>query len=100
MVDWKKVDAAVEFFCHNEFWEGVYKNAPSDECRKHYAMSFYFSTFWDDAHEDEDFFRMRDEVDSRLNIEDWKYVLKYQGNNPGRVKIKQRIKKLEEKENV
>lgn len=94
MVDKKKLDAAVEFFCQNDFWKKVYEEAPSDECKEHYALDFYFSTFWDDAHEDEDFFKMSDENEAKLNLEDWKYLLQYQGNNPGRVKIKQKIKEL------
>ena len=96
MVDKEKLDAAVEFFCQNDFWKQVYEEAPSDNCRKYYALHFYFSTFWDDAHEDEDYFRSCDETEDLLNLEDWKYLLKYQGNNPGVIKIRQKIRELSE----
>lgn len=95
MVDKNKIKAAVEFFTeNNEFYKKKYEEAPSDECREKIALGFYFSTFWDDAHEDEDFFRLSDQIDDKLSLEDWEYLLKYQGNNPGRVKIKQKIKEL------
>ena len=94
MVDEKKVKAAVEFFMHNEFWKKVYEEAPSDKCRESYALTFYASTFIDDAREDEDFFKKRDDVEDQLDLEDWKYLYKYQGNNPGKLKIKNKIKEL------
>ena len=97
MVSNEKLNAAVEFFTeNNDFYKEKYENAPSEECKKKIALGFYFSTFWDDAHEDEDFFRLSDEIDDKLTLEDWEYLLKYQGNNPGRAKIKQRIRELSE----
>lgn len=95
MVDKEKIDAAVEFFTETSgFHKEKYENAPSDACREKIALGFYFSTFWDDAHEDEEYFKLRDEVESKLTLEDWTYLLKYQGNNPGYAKIVQKIKEL------
>ena len=93
-MNWKKVDAAVEFFVRNPFWRKFYENAPSEPCRRRVALDFYFSTFWDDAHEDEAFFREMEKTEAELGLEDWKYLLKYQGNNPGRVKIRKKIEEL------
>ena len=95
MVNQEKIDAAVEFFTgNNDFYKEKYEGAPSDECREKIALGFYFSTFWDEAHEDEEYFKLRDEIESKLTLEDWKYLAKYQGNNPGMAKIMQKIKEL------
>ena len=95
-MDRNKINAAVEFFTNNEYYRKKYDEAPSDTCRERIALEFYFSTFWDEAHDDENFFRMNNEVESRLDLTDWKYLLKYQGNNPGIIKIKQKIRELEQ----
>ena len=95
MVDKKKVDAAVEFFTEtNGFYKKKYEEAPSDACRKKIVLEFYFSMFWDMAHEDEDFFRLQDETEHKLDLNDWQYLLKYQGHNPGVVKIRKNIERL------
>ena len=95
-MDRSKISAAVEFLTNSEYWKNMYSEAPSEACREKIALEFYFSTFWDEAHDDEDFFRMNDEVESRLDLTDWKYLLRYQGNNPGIIKIKQKIRELEQ----
>ena len=93
-MDKSKVEAARELFSENSYWDDIYENAPSDACKEYLALTFYFSTFWDEAHEDEEFYKAMQEVQEKLELDDWKYLLKYQGNNPGRVKIKQKIKEL------
>ena len=95
-MDRNKISAATEFFTKNEYWKKKYDEAPSEACREKIALEFYFSTFWDEAHEDPEFFRLDAETESRLDLGDWKYLLQYQGNNPGVIKIKQKIRELEE----
>ena len=93
-MDKSKVNAAVEFFTENPYWKEIYENAPSEECKKHIALNFYYSTFFDEARDDEEFFKLSEDVDNSLSLDDWKYLLKYQGNNPGVVKIKEKIREL------
>lgn len=93
-MDKSKVEAAKELFSENSYLNDMYENAPSEECKERIALTFYYSTFWDEAHDDEEFFKALQDVEDKLDVEDWKYLLKYQGNNPGRVKIKQKIREL------
>jgi len=93
-MDKSKVNAATELFSENKYWNDMYENAPSEACKERIALNFYYSTFFDEAQDDEEFFNHLQEVEDKLDIDDWKYLLKYQGNNPGVVKIKQKIKEL------
>ena len=93
-MDKSKVEAARELFSENSYWNNIYENAPSEACKARLALIFYYSTFFDEASEDEEFFQYMQEIEDKLDLEDWKYLLKCQGNNPGVVKIKQKIAEL------
>lgn len=93
-MDKSKVEAARELFSENSYWNNIYEKAPSDVCKMRLALTFYASTFYEEASQDEEFFETLQEVEDNLGLEDWEYLLKCQGNNPGRVKIKQKIKEL------
>ena len=95
MIDKQKVDAAVGFFTGSPYWKEMYENAPSDRCRERIALTFYYSTFFDEADADGSYTEARKAAEDGLSLEDWKYLLKYQGNNPGRLLIRKRIRELE-----
>ncbi len=96
-MDKSKVDAARELFSENSYWKDIYDKAPSEACKERIALNFYYSTFFDEANADDTFAEEVEKVESKLDLEDWKYLLKYQGNNPGVVKIKQKIAELSQK---
>ena len=95
-MDKKKVNAAVEFFTRNPYWKKMYEEAPSDKCRERIALTFYYSTFFDEANADGTWVEAMKSAEDELKLEDWKYLLKYQGNNPGKLMIRKRIEELEE----
>ena len=96
VMDKKKVNAAVEFFTRNPYWKKMYEEAPSDKCRERIALTFYYSTFFDEANADGTWAEAMKAAEDALKLEDWKYLLKYQGNNPGKLMIRKRIEELEE----
>ena len=96
-MDTSKIAAARELFSENEYWKKMFEDAPSDECKMRIALNFYYSTFYDEAKDDQEFFDTLQAVEDQMDIDYWKYLLKYQGNNPGVVKIKQKIAELSQK---
>ena len=95
MVDEEKIQKAVETFCKNPYWQKYYDDAPSDACRRKIALDFCRSLFFEPK-EREPF----EEAEKDFTVDDWKYLLKYCGNNPLYTKYKNKIKELEQEELV
>ena len=90
MTDREEVREILEETMENPFWAAYYNDAPSDRCKEYIALEFYYSEY-----EDDETARALDQMENDLAIEDWKHLLKYSGNNPGRGKIAKRITELE-----
>jgi len=81
--DKKKVEDALQKAIKNEFWKKQYENAPTDECKEFLKFSFYNSEYYDpDAEDAKDFDEYQEEVESKLNAEDWEYLKKMLPNSP------------------
>ncbi len=97
MVDKKEADAALELFSENDYWKAFHDKAPSVNCRERIEMMFYFSAFLAgnaDEKREAEYVRQRDEIESRLSLEDWKYLLSYAGNNPWKKKCRDNVERL------
>ena len=74
----------------NPSWRKYYEEAPSEKCREVIALEFLYS----DGEEEEVLERM-ERLEEELEVEDWKYLYKYCGNNPRKKAIHDRIVKME-----
>lgn len=79
---------SVDDFCENPFWNDYYTLAPSENCRRYVALEFYYS---DDPDEEEEVVEEIKRLESQLDLDDWKHLLKYCGNNPRYAYIKNKI---------
>ncbi len=89
MANEKLVKEAVEFFRKNPYWAKALDDAPSDLSRRHLELEFYASMYDVDDYVDE----MKD-IEEEMGIEDWKYLIQFAGNNPGRRKYTRAIERL------
>ena len=96
------VDKAVEHFIANPAYGEEYNTAPSDSCKERIAFSYCNSIYnWESFFSSiEEFKAERDKIESKLDIKDWKHLLKYSGNNPWHSKCLKKIKELEAAQNA
>ena len=87
-MDYKKVEKSVKVFTKNKYWKRVYEEAPSDNCRKRIALSFYYSHTLDESEEYE---AEEQRVEDSLSKEDWRYLYEHEGNNPWKAYCKKKM---------
>ena len=85
----RKVTENLKEWLVNPYWREYYEDAPSDKCRELIAMEFYYSEFELDETAAE-----LDRIEEELSLEDWRYLLKWCGNNPRKKIIHDRIAAL------
>ena len=93
MLDTKAVLDCLAEWLENPYWGEYYNNAPSDLCKEYIETYFYASDT-----EDDDAFAKMDEIEPKLSLEDWKYLLKY-STGPEKGKITKKIAELEAAQN-
>ena len=91
MIDSDKVQKAVSIFCSNSYWKEFYTNAPSAACTEYIKAQFVYSIF----QEPENIKEVDEDLESQFELMDWKYLYRYAGKNPSRVKYLKKIKELE-----
>jgi len=95
-MDEKMIAKAVREFRRSFTWRCYYDDAPSEACRRYIALEFYSGM--DVREEDiEEADKEKKVLEAALDVKDWEHLLKYSGNNPGRVYMKNRIRELTER---
>lgn len=94
MVRQSAIDNALSVYLKNPYWKEVYDAAPSEESRRHCALDFYNSWYMGNK----DGVAEQRRIEKKLNLEDWKYLLKYSGNNPFRIRCMENIERLSKSE--
>ncbi len=91
------MDAAVQVFLCNDAWRKYYETAPSDACRDRIAFGFCHSiNNYQDYFKDLREFKWEEaKLESRLDLEDWKHLLKWSGHNPLRTMYRNKVLKLQ-----
>ena len=93
----KQIKSAVETFRENEYWREYYDNAPSDDCRKYIAFKFCHSLHVINSGEYGKTEQVENEykrLEEKLKLNDWRWLYRYSGNNPERIKFKQKIDEM------
>ena len=90
MVRQSAIDNALSIYLQNPYWKRVYDEAPSKESRRHCALDFYNSWYFGSK----DGIAEQHRIEKNLTLEDWKYLMKYAGNSPFRLKCKENIERL------
>lgn len=94
----EKMDKAVEKALKRPYWKKLFDGAPSEECKDYIRYTFYASEYYDpDAEDVADFDKLREQVESRLKVEDWEYLKRVSPNSPFVGYCNQRIKELTKK---
>ncbi len=73
------LDQAVKVFTANPFWREAYETAPSDNCRQRIALNFAYSIRKIGP---ETFCADRDEIEKKLDLNDWKHLCAHTPPNP------------------
>ena len=94
MVRQSAIDNALSVYLQNPYWKEVYDAAPSEESKRHCALTFYNSWYMGSK----DGIAEQKRIEKKLTLEDWKYLLKYTANNPFRTKCKENIERLEKEQ--
>ena len=82
---------ALMLFLANPYWKEYYETAPSEKCRAYVGLEFCNSNRDNEAVRE-----AMKELREELELEDWKHLLKYSGNNPMRGYIRKKIREMEE----
>ena len=91
MVKKSAVDNALSVFLKNPYWKKVYDDAPSENSKRHCALSFYNSWYFGSR----DGIAEQHRLEKKLTEKDWEYLLRYSANNPFRMKCRENIKRLQ-----
>ena len=86
----EEVREALEVFLRNPYWAGYYRQAPTERCRSFVALEFFYS-----EHGSEETGKAMDEIEEEMNGEELRYLMKYCGNNPRKVKLARKIAEKE-----
>ena len=95
MVRQSAIENALSVYLKNPYWKKVYDDAPSEESRRHCALTFYNGWYFGST----DGVAEQRRLEKKLTLEDWQYLLKYSGNNPFRKRCRENIERLQEKQN-
>ena len=90
---------AIEVFTANPYWEGAYKNAPSDACREVIAFEWCYSLNCKEIEGKslkEELLSEGESLEKKLGRDDWRHLLKYAGNTPLADKCESMIRGLSE----
>ncbi len=99
-----KIKIAVEEFRKDSYWGDIYDNAPSDLCKRHEALTFYYSWFggfYAPAMSEEELNECHAELwdnEMHLSAMDWDYLYRHTGCNPYKVVTRDRRDLCEGKE--
>ena len=83
-------EKALNQFLKNDSWKTYYEQAPSKACRKCIEGEFVRSLYSDYGSEYD-----KDQLEEPLDLEDWRWLYKWCGNNPRKAFIANRISELE-----
>ena len=96
-VDKKKMDEAFQRYMKNPAWKREYENAPSKECKEYLRYTYYSSQYYDpDADDAKDFDDLQQQVESKMNVQDWEYIKSTVGNSPFVAYCNKKIKELQQ----
>ncbi len=90
----KEKERALEEFLENPLWKEYYETAPSDLCKSYIEYEFLYSNT--DRYENEAVAILK-EIEKDMDVDDWRHLMKYCGNNPFKGICRKRIKELESK---
>lgn len=82
----RKVAENLKKWMKNPYWRKYYEDAPTEKSRELIALEFYYSEY-----ELDETIAELDRIEEELSLEDWKYLLKWCGNNPRKKIIHDRI---------
>ena len=83
-------EKALDQYPKNESWKEYYEKAPSDACKRCIEGEFVRSLFQDYGSEYD-----KDKLEATLDLEDWRWLYKWCGNNPRKGLIAEKIAELE-----
>lgn len=81
-MDEKKIRTAVDRFIQKPHWRAYYEEAPSDACKRHIALEFYYSDNLGEIADYDEYRSEREKLQSKFTREDWTHLYKYAGSNP------------------
>lgn len=87
----KKIKAAVEEFTKNPHWKAYYEQAPSEACKRHIALEFYYSESLGEVENYDEYKAEREKLQGEFTREDWAHLYKYAGNNPWKAHCKKQM---------
>ncbi len=96
MANERKVQIALKRFLKNDGWREEYENAPTEQCKRHMALIFYRSVFYDA----DDYKEEKEALEASFGLEDWKYLYRHAGKNPFKLLCKRKIRELEIKQEL
>lgn len=89
MIDQNEVQECLREWLNNPYWAEYYEGAPSEECKRYIELDFYYSDT-----EDEEAAKEMDAMEGNLTVKDWKWLLKYSGDDPNKARIMNKIREL------
>lgn len=90
MAGTNEIRKTLQEWLENPAWSRYYDTAPSERCREFIALEFYYSDT-----EDEAAAVKMDEIETTLNINDLKHLVRYAGSNPRKGALLRRIAEME-----
>jgi len=91
----EKMEKAVQKALKHPYWKKMFEEAPSEESKDYIRYTFYSSEYYDpDAEDAADFDKLQEQVESKLNAEDWEYLKGMSPNSPFVGYCNQRIREL------
>ena len=69
-----KLEKTMDLYMANEWWEEVYDQAPSNDCRRLLRLMFYKSDNGEPV--GEEYEELKEEIYKGMEKEDWKYLYK------------------------
>jgi len=83
-------EKALELYMGNPYWREYYEKAPSENCRRRIETGFCYSAF----RKPENIREVLDALEEKLDLEDWKHLAKYAGNNPWGGKCRKKVREF------
>ncbi len=88
---------ALKLYLANPYWAEKYNDAPSDACRDRIVFTWCYSTnmkYVEDEVDADELKKETEELEAKLDLEDWKHLLKYAGRTPFSTRCRKKIEEL------
>ena len=98
MISKKELESAINLYRSNDYWREVFDNAPG-KAKIYEGLTFLSSSLMGNNEKKyKKVLEMKRFLEKELNLEELRYLLKYQGHNPGIIKWKKLIAEKEAEE--